>query len=767
VRSATAARATAVFNDVSVLGADYEKCYNAYNTCMDQVCWNASSEFRRCICSGDYESLRDMNTALDSAQIMIDNFNDINLMNVELTAGQVGAMSSATSGEIAAVADTSAMSEMLAQIGDLLSGKSTAEDSNKNWEISFNIDDAMQDIWTGGVSSDNVDLTGLSGDALYNALNSQCLSLASSSCTNDAMMNMVKNAYSIIIGQDCDLYEQAVERKKTQISDNLRNANNELRAARLREYMSHNSASMNECIANVKKEITSDSACGENYKRCLDFTGQFINVSTGEPIYSTRLFQLAGQIKLENPTAPENSAFIAGLNGYRNRAQSALDSCRDDADAVWDAFVNQALVEISQAQDRKLQEVKDSCVVTIKDCYNSTTETLNSTFEATSGRTAAASGAAAAAMCRDQVLVCSALYTPAGGTICTFDVNNKITNAETCGLKELLNFVNAMNSAIISSGCKSALESYITETCAPGVGDIDKTAPYGCRLMAPEKLLGNLQSYAKTFCADPNSAETTEIINQVMTNVRANMSSQLGTMCGASNGRWTTNANDVSGMSDIKLASKFVNDVYGSMSALQETLTSNYSVSAGGSSGQLRGVDTGRSALRIRARDAVGTGLGSTLSQADQLNNAMNNKSTGTTTITTTTGNGGTITLNKQPTNDTGTTTTGTNLRTNETTSGVVNNPLGNVDFAGIIASNLATTSGTTQSASGIGWGLCLYTNAAEICAAQDALSGGNGCAVYNSANDTCELSSCWYQARCESIGENGYWDQSARKCYF
>ena len=47
-RTASTARATAVFNDVSKIGSGYAACRDSYATCMDQFCANANDTYRRC-----------------------------------------------------------------------------------------------------------------------------------------------------------------------------------------------------------------------------------------------------------------------------------------------------------------------------------------------------------------------------------------------------------------------------------------------------------------------------------------------------------------------------------------------------------------------------------------------------------------------------------------------------------------------------------------------------------------------------------------------
>jgi hypothetical protein len=683
---------------------------------MDQFCAAASDTYRRCICSEKFRDFGDMDAALDQARDMLQSFVDNNLANVGLSADEVGAMNSATAGELAATTDTSAAASMLNEIGDLLSGRKKPAAATSNVSTldfsNLNFDAALDDIWSGtGTGTTGLfgntgrDLSALDGVQLYNEVNNQCGQMAESSCDNVATLQMVRSAYGLLINQDCTTYEKSLDNKKEQVSQKVREANNILRDARLEEYRSHNSASMNECITAVRGDILNDAACGAGYKRCLDFTGLYISQATGEPIYSPSLFQLSSQIRLENPNAAENNSFLAGLDSYRNRATASLNTCRDDADAVWDAFKRQALIEISQAQDRKLQEVKDSCVMTMKDCYDTTTDALNSFDDATSRRAGALSARAASVMCADQVSACAALYTPAGGVICQFDANNRITNAAQCGLQELLNFVSAVDSARIAEGCDAALESYVADNCTPVSGDAETSAPYGCRLSTPETLEASLRNYALTFCDGATGANATlsteseSAVARIMVNVRQNMAVQLQSVCAESNGLWVSRISDLNGVDSTEIDANFATRVFGGLrtfdiNSCKTSTSSGLVVKApvatvtnyAGNPEANFSLDEGRSAVSVRAR-ATSPGISSS-----------------------------SISLYEEDTS----------------------------------AANKC-----------MGWGLCLTNSGAVQCLQLDTLTGGAGYARWQ--NGACMLSQEWYQYRCE-ISLNGYWESGT--CY-
>ena len=284
-RSASTARATAVFNDISKIGGGYAACRESYATCMDQFCANANDTFRRCYCSEKFTNFRDTENALDQAKVLLQQFEDNNLNAVDKSAAEVDAMYSATIGEAAIKTDVSGAQALLNSIGDLLSGKKTSIETPVNTNsgslgiLSLDFSTDMDDVWSGGGSSffgddsSATDMTALEGKALFNTSNKQCLEIISDSCENQAVLNMATSAYGIMIAQDCNMYEKSVEKKREQVKQAVRQAEKVLRDARLEEYRAHNSADVNECLTKVQNAIKTDVACGPNYERCLDYTG--------------------------------------------------------------------------------------------------------------------------------------------------------------------------------------------------------------------------------------------------------------------------------------------------------------------------------------------------------------------------------------------------------------------------------------------------------------------------------------------------------------
>lgn len=602
-RVASTARATAVFNDISKIGGGYASCRESYATCMDQFCANANDTFRRCYCSEKFRDFRDTEDALDQAKVLLQQFEDNNLNAVDKSAAEVNAMYSATAGEAAIKTDVSGAQSLLNSIGDLLSGKKTKLETPKSSTsgsmgiMDLDFSTSMDDIWGGGGgdlfannSSSATDMTALEGLSLYNTSNKQCVEIIGSNCENQAMLNMATSAYGIMIAQDCNMYEKNVEKKREQVKQAVRQAEKVLRDARLEEYRAHNSADVNECLTKVQNAIKTDVACGPNYERCLDYTGQYINMSTGEPIYSPQLLGLTDIINLDGSAdvLGANTNFATFLDERKMFATTALDSCRSIADTVWTEFKRVALIEIAQAQDEKIEEVKMSCVSTMAECYDRQAGALKSFDTTESQVTGAISAYAAKSMCEDKVAACASLY--GCGSLAEEGGKKTVKVSETCPLWA---FVDAVDNVRVAEGCADGVQKYVNDLCTPSSGD--KGFPWNCRNAkfeeasltsapqgnaASDTFEGMVQTRAKDLCWDPTSdiaasertytnlpAETIRMVDGIISDTKEQLFEMLETTCEELDGYWYStqyNENEETfSKNALKPLPAFYSNVYG------------------------------------------------------------------------------------------------------------------------------------------------------------------------------------------------------------
>lgn len=582
-RAATTARATAVFNDLSKIGSGYAACRESYATCMDQMCANANDTYRRCFCSDKFLKFRSVEESLDEAMIMLQQFQDNNLEAIDKTADEVNAMYSASIGEAAIKRDTSASAKLLDNITKLLSGggsNSTVSNMNNSigiLDLDFSVD--FDDVWSdGGFSlfdTGNQDLSTLEGTALFNAAQRQCTRLTQNMCENNAVFTMSRSSYNILISQDCNTYEKALNKKKETVAQAVRTAEKYLREARLEEYRAHNSMDVNECLARVRTAMLSDTACGENYKRCLDPTGAYINGATGDPIYSPRLFQLEKTIELPGVTDNNVNTDILGVNstyekfldGYRQYVSQQLDTCRSIADFVWNEFKRNAIVEIAQAQANKVEEVKSECVDTIAECYDTQSQSLINLGSKKTATTAGALGRyTARGMCQERVTACAALYSR-GGVNCKFDPQGHLdrsVSADACGLTSLINYVNVVDDLMVVEKCKAAVDEYLADLCTPDNDTYEY--PYNCRNLASVDVREKITAFVNEYCGDPIDSDKTPsddvqlsaYIDSATNDIVAEMQYGLADICEGFDGYWDDSCGD-----GIGTLTRFYSRVYG------------------------------------------------------------------------------------------------------------------------------------------------------------------------------------------------------------
>lgn len=621
VSRAGTARATAVFNDVSKISGGYADCRDSYATCMDQMCANANDMYRRCFCSDRFIAFQDTSDRIDEAIRLLAEFQNVNLDAVDKTAEEVNAMYSATAGEEAIKRDTSASQKLLDNINDILAGKkstytpkSASVSSTSLGVLDFSslssgVDDVFGDSASSvfesrpssfGVSSYN-DISALEGTNLYNAAMQQCTQISRESCGGDAMFNLARSAYSILVTQDCNAYEKTINAKKASLEDTVRTAEKYLREARLNEYRAHNSADVSQCLTAVENAMQQPNVCGANYEKCLDYSGLYINSATGEPVYSQALFGLNSLIVLtgDADVVGANPDFNQFLESKKLYAESALDSCRGIADTVWSEFKRMAIIQIAQAQDDKIESVKASCVNVVKECYDTQTGALNEMAGDAAASSSAVSVITARDMCKEKVFACAALYGDVDG--CSYDDRTKklsVVDGKKCGLQSLLAMVDAVDSVKFAKGCEESLREYVKETCAPVSGDTGHSYPWGCRKYSPQWLQDELNKRAAVFCASDFQSDYSisatnrlntdysETVNKILNEVREEMATVLANECWNINSEgslvWDKTGYSIEDTLDnvVNVSPAWLERVYGGrgLASLQEAGVSGYTL---------------------------------------------------------------------------------------------------------------------------------------------------------------------------------------------
>ena len=453
----------------SAIDANYNTCRDAYFTCMDQFCATADDTYRRCICSSKLPEIQKLEHALGQTSEQLTDFKNLNLDIINKTAEEVSAMLSATEGESAQsnTRDTSNSAKQLAGISEVLTNsKSKSLSTAGTLDIAGNIDS----IWSTSDLAGGANIANLTGEALYNAVHAQCSEIVIDQCGNSATQAMVTTAYGMYIENDCSALYNALTTKQKSANKTIRQTEREMQLARLENYNAHNSTSINNCIAQVRTDITADTACGPDYVHCLDVTGIYLNHETGEPIYTQNFYQLEKLTSLSGDilTNQSNRLLVAELNRKRAYATRGLDTCRDIADSVWDEFLRQAISEIYQGQQKRVRQVKNECLEVVNKCYDEKNQSLKDFSNIKEQLLLGQRMELSEKLCQEKLDACSNLY--GGGSN---------------GLSELLIAMQSITDQTISNQCLATLRDYATELCAPAGHDTIHKYPYSCRTYTP------------------------------------------------------------------------------------------------------------------------------------------------------------------------------------------------------------------------------------------------------------------------------------------
>lgn len=486
---------------------NYNSCRDAYFTCMDQFCATANETYRRCVCSSKLKNIQDQERLLSQTSDSLKDFESLNIDSISKNSKEVKAMLSASEGESAIKKDTSASANTLQNISSVLS-----DSKSKSLSTQGKLDAGgdIKQIWSTTNLIGGSDIANLTGESLFNAVHAQCAELVESSCQGSDF-KMVSSAYGMYIENDCALLENNLKGKRNSANSAIRQTRQKMQDARYENYNAHNSASINECIANVRQDILANTACGTNYVHCLDFSGKYLNITTGEPIYSSEFYQIENQISLSGDVLKnsKNASFVSALNKKRSFANKSLDLCQDDADEVWNEFLRQALVEIYQKQQQSVKTVKEECLQVVNECYLKQSSQLkqltNNSSKINTGQTLELSEE----MCSDKLSTCSNLY--GGGPD---------------GLKLLVETMTGITNATIEQGCADQLTEFAKNICAVPDNDSLHSYPYGCRKYAPGESIFARKELCNTTLVNPFSK------SEILTTAKANYANALYTkMC--------------------------------------------------------------------------------------------------------------------------------------------------------------------------------------------------------------------------------------------
>jgi hypothetical protein len=405
---------------------------------MDLFCQMKDDTYLRCSCSDrvfDFEEIienyQDVNTQLTE-------FAE-NLDVVGLSREEALAMKTASEGEKALLEDKTASKQLLQAIMNSIRGEDSTVTGKYKDLNSINLSSDLS--YAFGTDDSGQVIASYNGTALYKAVYPKCRNIVKEECNNASLQRAV-NAYLMTIEQDCN----SVEAKLQQQRKDLKRATHEQSAlldlARVQNRQEHNSDDVATCLANVEEAIQSEEVCGSDYHKCLDY-GQFIDVTTGAPLTGVADFYKLGELltfRVDSDLKDQklssiqnNRAFVQFFESKTKKfAADSLDRCIEDADYVWQQYLDKALLDIYYAQQDKVKTIKQSCLDLVGACYYKQTGSINNAMANLSGDLTLLLTPAAISlttdMCDNYIKSCNNMF---ADDIITTYINNRDTNDTT------------------------------------------------------------------------------------------------------------------------------------------------------------------------------------------------------------------------------------------------------------------------------------------------------------------------------------------------
>lgn len=362
-----------------IMNRDYTTCRDVYYSCMDEFCANKDSQLKRCACSSRINEFDDVKAQLAQVEDKLLDFNQ-RLLTVNMDKEDAEAIFKPTEGEIAFQQDDNSDSKkLLDEISEKLNDTFDTSSFDANLapiSLSLNVDAAFDNVDSlAGAST-----TAKSGTELYASALPICREMALEVCTQDEL-DIVESGYQMAIEQDCNTVAKAYQTQQDLAREKIREGSALLDISRLDTYQQRNSDDILTCKKKMLDMLTNTSVCGENLEQCLDISGQYIDPSTGEAILTSELVNLGNLITRPGPNqtwtgAPGNAKFVSYLTSKKMFLESATENCQDIADYVWDSFIEDALAQIKLAQEKKLEEVRQSCTTLTTQCLTDAYDSL-------------------------------------------------------------------------------------------------------------------------------------------------------------------------------------------------------------------------------------------------------------------------------------------------------------------------------------------------------------------------------------------------------
>ncbi|MBO5739755.1 MAG: hypothetical protein J6R52_01670 [Alphaproteobacteria bacterium] len=504
-----------------ILARDTKKCREVFYGCMDEFCANKDTQLKRCACSTRINEFKGLEQNLTMVEDKLLDFSQ-HLLTVSMDKEDAAVLNQATAGELAfAQADTSKSKQMLDEIAKKLNtsfNDSNFDQSLNAISLSLNTDAAFDTIDpTAGASTMTK-----SGTALYSAALPVCREMALEVCSPDEL-SIAEGGYQMLIEQDCNTVKKSYQAQSDTARAKVFESGALLDMSRLDVHQKRNSDDILTCKTKMLNMLTDSTVCGTDMEKCLDTSGQYIDPTTGDAILSPQLANLANLIRRpQNDTqtwATSNTRYVSFLNGKKKFLEPAMEKCQDIADYVWSQFIEDALSQIKIAQDKKLEQVRQSCTTLTAQCLDKTLDSITEFDARALSIFGISADKTANAMCADVKMACSALFQQSTGL--DSDDGSSTNNWES-GMTEI---TTTKSYETILSTCREVGRNCIIQACTSITGnfglceDIDKS-------INRKSIINRTACWREVYDCVANAGE--ETIAQIMTQQGRNATSKDG-----------------------------------------------------------------------------------------------------------------------------------------------------------------------------------------------------------------------------------------------
>ncbi len=456
--------------DQDIVSRDPKKCREVFYGCMDEFCANKDAQLKRCACSTRINEFKGVQQSLNTVEEKLLDFGQ-RLLTVSMDKEDAAVLNQATAGELAfAQDDTSKSKKMLDEIAKKLN--TSFNDSNFDQglnaiSLSLNTDAAFDSIDpTAGASTATK-----SGTALYSAALPVCREMAQEVCSPDEL-SIAEGGYQMLIEQDCNTVKKSYQAQSDTARAKVFESGALLDMSRLDVHQKRNSDDILTCKTKMLNMLTDSTVCGTDMGKCLDTSGQYIDPTTGDAILTPNLANLSNLILRPSDnqtwtTIPANSRYVTFLNSKKKFLEPAMENCQDISDYVWDLFVEDALSQIKIAQEKKLEQIRQSCTTLTAQCLDKTLESISEFDARALSIFGVQADKTANAMCADVKMACTALFqstTPPGDN----GNGDTATNDWESGITEI---TSTKTYETILSTCREVGRNCIIQTCTSITGN--------------------------------------------------------------------------------------------------------------------------------------------------------------------------------------------------------------------------------------------------------------------------------------------------------